>query len=188
MRIKLKNVIQQISEKLSIPKSKISFEAYFKAIDIDVGKGSDEGYRKYLIRSEYKYGPFANCYGGLFITIYVEGLDILGFEIQDIKPYTEINNIEIDKLMAATTECSCFGPGFYSYCPYLILNEIYCKKEDIKTFQDIVSLDPNNTKLQILLKNFDRRGEREKLLKKYNFSLLNKDFFKNLEKKSELEF
>ena len=135
MRIKLKNVIQQISEKLSVPKSKISFEASFWAIDIDVGKGYSPSSSKYLIRSEYQYGPLANCYGGLFITIFVEDLDILEFEIKDIKPYTEINNIEIDNLMAVVHSCSCVGPGFYSYCPYLILNKIYYKKEDIKTFK-----------------------------------------------------
>jgi len=172
MRYTIKNVIDSISEKLSIPKSLIGIDAYFREIDIDVGKGCSKSEARSTFCTYYD----SAIYGGLRVSICVEDIDVFTFEIEDVVP-----NWSLANKMNVSYGCYCAGPGFYSYCPYLEINEKCCNKEDVNSFINEISFNPKKTRILILPKDFNEENyeDKKQLLKKYNFDIINKDFLVN---------
>ena len=181
MRIGLKEVLNIVSTKTGIDKRYITFQAWFHPTDVDLGKDSSKSTAKWVCIEEFYKYPSQR---GLTINIYAKGYEIFSFFAQDIEPYT--NNIY--DLMGVKYNCSCVGPGFYSYCPYLILDGD-CDKKDIKKFMGTISFDPNKTKVDFYpnVKRWDLKANHKAYLQSLPANALGKSFFKDIECAKSIE-
>ena len=181
MRIRLNEVLNIVSAKAGIDKRYITFKAWFKPTDVDLGKDSSKSRAKWVCVEEFYKYPSQR---GLTINIYAKGYEVFSFFAQDIEPYT--NNIY--DLMGVKYDCSCVGPGFYSYCPYLILDDD-CDKKDIKKFIETISFDPNKTKVDFYpnIKRWDLKDDHKAFLQSLPSNTLSKSLFKDIEYAKSIE-
>ena len=175
MRIGLKEVLNIVSTKTGIDKRYITFKASFEPTYVDLGKDSSNSTAKWVCVQEFYKYPSQR---GLIIKIYAKEFEVFRFFAQDIDPYT--NNIY--DLMGVKYVCRCVGPGFYSYCPYLIL-DADCDKTDIKKFIGTISFDPNKTKVDFYpnVKNWGLKANHKEFLQSLPSNALGKSFFKDIE-------
>ncbi len=183
MRIGLKEVLNIVSSKTGIDKRYITFKARFDSTNVDLGKDSSKGIAKWVcVKEFYEYYP---AQSGLYIRIYAKGYEVFSFFAQDIEPNT--NNIY--DLMGVKYDIGCMGPGFYSYCPYLILDGD-CDKKDIKKFIEAISFDPNKTKVDFYpnVKNiWDLKDNHKAFLQSLPPKALGKSFFKDIKCAKSIE-
>ena len=187
MRIGLKDVLDIVSTKTGIDKNHITFKASFDAAEIDVGKNCDKWIAKRVCVEEYnKHKSQGFEVGGLQVSIFAKGYKVLSFSAKDINPDTH----DIYELMGVNCTCSCVGPGFYSYSPYLILDGD-CDKKDIKKFIETISFDPNKTKVDFYPKsshyNDSLNKQHRAFLRTLPSNALSKSFFKDIECAKSIE-
>lgn len=174
MRIGFDEVLGLISDKTAISKKDITFDASFIPVDVNVGRNCSTWEAKNVCISDHDkiLSP------GLVVSIYAKGHEVLRFFAKDIEPRTN----DIYDLMRVDCVQSCIGPGFYSFCPYLILDD-KCDKKDIKTFIEVISFDPKTTEVDFYPKcsEYELSLKHKKFLQSLPSNSIKKSFFKDVE-------